>query len=223
MKNAAAYLEEALESILRQSLREIEVICVYDESSDNTYEILAGFAEHDDRLKLVKGQGGGPGTARNIGMKQVRGEFLICLDGDDIFELSMLEELYRAALRNNSDIAICMTVEQDERGKRYLMRDSINLDMIPDKIVFNCMDCPATFFRSFIGWAWDKLIRTQLYRENDLQFGNYYVAEDAAFILPAMARAERITVVRKALISHRKNELSLEATPTHFQNHWRDS
>ena len=171
----------------------------------------------------MKGHGGGPGTARNIGLEEIQGEYLICLDGDDIFELSMLEEMYRVALQDNSDIVVCMVIEQDETGRQELMRDSINLDMIPNTSVFNCMDCPNTFFRSFIGWAWDKLIKTSLYRENHLQFGNYFVAEDAAFVIAAMARAERITVLRKALVYHRKNTASLEATPANFKNHWRDS
>ena len=224
VKNGEKYLEEAMQSILRQSLQEIELICVYDESVDRTLEILEEYAAQDDRISIIYGNKTGPGGARNVGLEYINGEYLIFLDGDDIFELSMLEEMYRMALREKAEITVCQSESLDEAtGKCTPINDSINLSMIPNQTVFQCMDCPDVFFRAFIGWAWDKLIKTSFVRENNLRFGDYYVCEDAAFVIPAMIRASRIAVLRTTMVHHRASSDSLEGTPEHFKKHWQDA
>lgn len=224
VKNAAEFLEESMQSILRQTLHEIEIICVYDESSDETLEILQKAARDDSRVKIVKGNKTGPGGARNVGMKYIKGEYMTFLDGDDVFELSMLEEMYRTALREEAEVTVCQSESWSKNiDQGELIDCAIDLRLIPERDVFSCHDCPKTFFRAFVGWAWDKLIKTSYVVENELHFGDYFVCEDAVFSIPAMARAERIAVIRTVLVHHRTSDTSLEATPTHFLRHWHDA
>lgn len=101
--NAEKYLEQCLESILGQTLGDIEVICVNDRSTDCSAVILDGFAEKDPRLSVLQSPGLGAGGARNIGLGAANGKYLSFLDADDFFEPDMLEA----------------TVEQAERQQRH--------------------------------------------------------------------------------------------------------
>jgi len=90
--NAEKYIREDLDSLLGQSLREIEVICVDDGSKDSSLKILEDYQRKDDRIKILKQENKGAGAARNEGMKEAKGDYLIFLDADDFFEKDMLEK-----------------------------------------------------------------------------------------------------------------------------------
>ena len=104
--NAEKYLEQCLESILGQTLGDIEVICVNDRSTDDSTVILDGFAEKDSRLSVLQSPGLGAGGARNIGLRAAKGKYLSFLDADDFFEPDMLEPTVEQAERDNSDIVV---------------------------------------------------------------------------------------------------------------------
>ena len=91
--NSAEYLGQCLDSIFLQTLNDIEVICVDDGSTDDSPSILSTYAMLDDRLKLVHQENAGPGVARNRGMQEATGEFIIFLDSDDFFHKEMLEKM----------------------------------------------------------------------------------------------------------------------------------
>ena len=88
--NAEKYLEQCLSSILGQTLEDIEVICVNDNSTDGSAEVLERFAVDDGRLRVLQSPGLGAGGARNIGLASAQGEYLSFLDSDDFFEPDML-------------------------------------------------------------------------------------------------------------------------------------
>ena len=89
--NAGKYLHQCMDSIVNQTLKDIEIICVDDGSSDNSLEILRQYAEKDERVKVIAQANGGAGAARNNGLRAATGEYLSFLDSDDFFELDMLE------------------------------------------------------------------------------------------------------------------------------------
>lgn len=96
--NAERFLRECLDSVLAQTLREIEVICVNDGSTDASPQILAEYAARDSRVRVTNLENGGVGNARNVGMRAARGEFLSFLDSDDSLpDVRALEELFRNA------------------------------------------------------------------------------------------------------------------------------
>ena len=95
--NAGAYLRPALDSVIDQTLREIEIICVDDGSTDNSLEIIKEYQKVDERIRIVAENNAGPALARNNGMRRARGEYIAFLDADDIFEPTLLEDLYTLA------------------------------------------------------------------------------------------------------------------------------
>ena len=104
--NAEKYLVQCLYSILGQTLQDIEIICVDDNSSDGSETILEQFAKEDSRLRVLRSPGLGAGGARNIGLASAQGEYLSFLDADDFFEPDMLESAVAKAEEDQSDIVV---------------------------------------------------------------------------------------------------------------------
>ena len=104
--NAEEYLKRCLNSIVNQTLKDIEIICVNDCSIDNSLEILNSYAQRDNRIKVIDCKtNGGESKARNIGLDNSTGEFLAFVDNDDELDLDFYEKLYKKAIEENADIA----------------------------------------------------------------------------------------------------------------------
>ena len=88
--NAEKFLKQCLNSVISQTLKEIEIICVDDGSTDNTNAILKAFSEKDQRITVIHQQNAGAGAARNNGLRRAKGKYLSFLDADDFFEKTML-------------------------------------------------------------------------------------------------------------------------------------
>ena len=105
--NSEQYLIKCLETIINQTLKDIEIICVDDGSTDSSLQILQDFSNIDNRIKIIKQQHEGTGVARNKGLSVTKGKYLSFLDSDDFFELNILEDLYNCAEKNNTDSVVC--------------------------------------------------------------------------------------------------------------------
>ena len=105
--NGEAYLRECLDSILSQTLEEIEVLCIDDGSTDSCLQILHQYEENDKRIKIISNtKNSGPGTSRNKGLEKARGKYVIFLDADDVFEKELLELAFSRAEIYQTDICI---------------------------------------------------------------------------------------------------------------------
>lgn len=102
--NVSQYLYECLESVTRQSLKELEIICVNDGSTDNSLEIIQEYAAKDDRIVVITGPNGGYGKAMNKGLDRATGEYVGIVEPDDYVALTMFEDLYQTAVENQLDI-----------------------------------------------------------------------------------------------------------------------
>lgn len=101
--NVEGYLQECLESVTRQTLQDIEIICVNDGSKDGSLTIINRFADRDDRIVVLDGPNGGYGKAMNRGLARATGEYIGIVEPDDYVSLAMYEDLYQAASDNNLD------------------------------------------------------------------------------------------------------------------------
>ena len=103
--NAHAYLERCLDSVVNQTLKDIEIICVDDCSTDDSVKILEKYALKDYRIKVIKrAENGGESRARNTGLENVTGEYIAFVDNDDTIDLDFYEKLYTKAKETNADI-----------------------------------------------------------------------------------------------------------------------
>lgn len=128
--NSERYLRDCLESLLNQTLTELEIILVDDASTDKSFEIMAEYKSQYPKIKIFKSeQNKGQGASRNIGMSLVTGEYIGFLDSDDYVTPTMYENLYNAAKENNADIATTrLTFVKDSSylGKIFESNNRIN-------------------------------------------------------------------------------------------------
>ena len=105
--NVEKYLSRCLDSLINQTLTDIEIICVNDGSTDGSLKILKQYQEKDNRIVIVDKKNGGLPSARNAGLDRARGQYVGFVDSDDYVEPSMFETLYKTAKKKNSEVVIC--------------------------------------------------------------------------------------------------------------------
>lgn len=206
--NAEMYLRQALDSILSQTFREIEVICVDDGSADDSPCILQEYAQRDDRIVVLRNdiESKGAAMARNIGVDAARGEYLSILDADDFFEPNMLEKAYGKAKREDADAVLFDGYIYDDELKADIQVPWIlKRSFIPNKSWFTPEENRKALFEMNTGAAWNIVFRTSLIKENRIRFTPAYITDDQVFVCLAFACAKRITCIHDRLIHYRKN------------------
>ena len=202
--NTEPYLEECLRSILRQSLKEIEVICVDDGSTDGSVAIVKRMAEEDERIRLIHQENKGGGAARNLGMSQASGKYFAFLDSDDFFEPDMLEQMYTRCEESEADVCICKArCYHQDLGFYTDEPAALREEMLPESEVFSWQDMPGYIFNAFHNWPWNKMFRSSFVGEKNLRFQELKRTNDLLFTCTALMEARRITVVKKILVNYR--------------------
>ena len=200
------YLSECLDSVINQTLKEIEIICVDDGSTDNTLSVLKKYAEKDKRITVIKQDNLHSGVARNAGLSVARGKYLSFLDSDDFFELNMLEKMYEKIEINQSDIIICKCKTLDLANGEFneqQFNNSLRLDLIPKKNPFSIIEISKDIFQIVEGWAWDKLFRTEFILSNNIRFLNIINFNDNQFTFTALCLAKSITTIKDRFVIKR--------------------
>ena len=211
--NASPYLHQCLDSVISQTLTDIEIICVDDGSTDDTSDILCEYAEKDTRISVIRQENRGAGAARNNALKYAKGKYLSFLDADDFFEPEMLEKSFEAAEKHGADVVVFGCDFYSESSGRFRScPNSINRLILPPGEIFSLKDIRKDAFRLFFGWAWDKLIRTDLVLENSLTFQEQRTTNDMLFVFSALVLSERINVLSELLAHHRRVKTSLSVT-----------
>jgi len=212
--NVKEYLRECLDSIVNQTLTNIEVICVNDSSTDGSLEILKEYEQKDNRIKIInKTKNSGAGNSRNIGLKLAKGNSIIFFDADDYMEQDALEKMYSNLTQNASDICIGRFSKLNQAtGKLQKLEHNIKRAMIPDTILFSPDEVAEYLYQFCIGWPWDKLYSANFLKKHNLKYQELRQSNDTYFVLMNMALAEKISIEDNYLFVHRYHENSLEAT-----------
>ena len=204
--NVKEFIRPCLDGVLAQTVKDIEIICVDDGSTDGSGEILKEYERRDSRVRVLKQENGGAGKARNTGLKEAAGETLSFLDADDLFEPDMLETAYKRLKETGAQFAVFDSDLYMNDTKEYRSAKHIRTEALPPYAPFHRRSLTDNPFRVFIGWAWDKLYDADFVKENGLTFQEQRTTNDMAFVFSALAIGERISVTaRKKLAHHRKN------------------
>jgi glycosyltransferase involved in cell wall biosynthesis len=216
--NVEKYLGQCLDSIINQSLKEIEIICVNDGSTDNSPQILEEYAQKDQRIKIINKENNGPGASRKVGLNYATGEFIAFVDSDDWVKLDTYEKLYKNGVSNNSDLVIFNAIRYDENNDKYLYMGGFDIanylnDNNDNKIdfkhfIFNYKDIkPYILNRSFSAWA--KLYKSEfLNNYNDFYFPEDIFYEDVPFHVQVLLRAKRISFFTERLYIYRVSSVN---------------
>jgi len=212
--NGGRYLADCLDTILGQTLRDIEIIAINDGSTDNSFHILKEYERRDSRLCVFNQDNYGAGYSRNFGISEAKGEYLSFLDSDDTFELNMLEKAYTASKKNDLDICIFKSNGFDgETGTMLPMEWALREELLPEKDIFSYRDIQDYVFQFSNGWAWDKLYKKEFIVKEKLQFQNLRTSNDLFFVYTSLVKAKRIMVMNEVLVHQRRNnKASLSST-----------
>ena len=185
--NVEPYLAECLDSVLAQTLRDIEVVCVDDGSTDGSGRMLDEYAARDSRVKVIHQTNAGVGKARNAGMDAAGGEFIAFMDPDDMYpDNGVLNDLYRAAVENGASVCGGSFMEFLPNGAERTKYDGDMGGMKFDRDGFiNYRDWQFDFgFYRFI-------YRREMLTSRNIRFPDYIRYQDPPFFVRAMAAAER--------------------------------
>jgi len=205
--NASEHLGQCLDSVLNQTLKEIEVICVDDGSSDDSLALLQSYAEKDERVKVIHQENGGAGKARNTGLAVAKGKYLSFLDADDFSESTMLEKAYGKAEEQKTDIVVFNSDQYYEDTDEYRQVSwTIRKKELPPYRPMYHRTFTDNVFKVFVGWAWDKLFLREFVLKHDLKFQEIRTTNDMRFVFMAVVLAKRIDIVDEVLIHQRRNQ-----------------
>lgn len=201
--NVENYLRKCLDSILEQTLEDIEVICVNDGSTDSSPDILREYKEKDDRIIVIDQENSGLGAARNAGIARARGEYVGFVDSDDFIHPTMYEKLYKKAHEFDSDIVLTnIYLYYTDTGEIKLFRDNDFYGFMSQTKYFTVMQHPRIL--QFIG-VWDRIYRRSFLEEHRLFNPVNRIYEDVLFTVQTCVFAERISIVNEPLYYYRKN------------------
>ena len=202
--NVEEYLDEGLKSLLNQTMRHIEIICVDDGSTDRSVEILNRYAAMDSRVRVFTQQNKFAGAARNLGLSHAKGEYVIFLDSDDFFSENLAKEAYYLAKLHEADVVLFgakhfNNVTKEFKDAKWLL----NSYAAPRKQPFSYKDCPDTLYRITTPCPWTKMFRRQFVLDAGLQFQAIQNSNDLFFCYSALPMAKRIVTLDRELVYYR--------------------
>lgn len=168
------FLPTCIESIIRQSYRNLELILVDDGSPDSCPSICEKYKLVDSRIKVIHKKNGGLSDARNVGLKIAKGKWITFIDSDDYVGIDFLKELYRVAVLNEADISICdYSTVLDNKGQEERSSSVLELSNIE---CLESMYHPKIHGMEFV--AWGKLYSTTLFKKNNIEYPIGKIHED---------------------------------------------
>ena len=206
--NVERYLNECVDSILNQTLKDIEVILVDDGSPDNCGAIVDEYAKNDSRVIAVHQKNKGYSSAVNKGIDLANGEYVGIIESDDFIEADMYESLYNNAKKNDADITKGLfyfynpSLSPEKQNRIYTSSDKIDLRFAPDK-PFHVTEWPLII--GFHASIWSSIYRADFIKKIKIPETAGASYQDFPFMIKVMCEAKRISVVKKPFV-HWRNE-----------------
>ena len=195
--NAKDYLARCLDSVCNQTLKDIEIICVNDASTDNSIDILNQYAKRYLNLKVIDClKNGGESVARNIGLDSATGEYIGFVDNDDKIDLDFYEKLYKVAITKKLDIAKAECYEVTIDDKKIVQDDNVNI-VNNDKF-------------AFVTHWWTAIYNREIIIRNNIRFKEYVIlGGDIIFLNEVLIGSEAFDVINGTYYYHyhRKNNM----------------
>ena len=219
--NTGSYLHDTLNSICTQTLRETEIICINDGSTDNSLDILKLWAEKDERISVSTHENSGLSCSRNSAMTLAKGEYIYFMDSDDLLESVALETLYNKAKEENLDViyfdadVLYDYTELEEsapnfnysRSRSYseVYRGQDLFSIWYDKGEYLTSVCMAMYKRAYVA-------------ENNMKFHPGIIHEDNAFTFAGIINAERVSHIKASFFHRRIRANSIMTSKVSFKN-----
>ena len=205
--NVERYLKQCLNSVVNQTLKEIEIICVNDGSTNHSPQILEEYAKKDERIKVVHKKNAGLGAARNTGIGYAKGEYIGFVDSDDWIDITMFRKLYENAQFYNSDIVMCPMLIVNETNEELNNLPYYDLDCFNEDFNNSVFGHEKTkdFILKIAVNAYNKIYRTEFINKINAKFPEGLIFEDNPFFYHTYLNAMSVSLIRDFLYFHRVN------------------
>lgn len=212
--NVEKYLKRCLDSLINQTLSDIDIICINDGSKDSSLQILEQYAQKDSRIVIYNQENSGLSVARNTGLEHASGEYIGFVDSDDWVDLDFYENLYNSAKNNNADIAVADFIREhpNKKPKRLKLKEEKIYTTPEDKF----MICKV--HRE--GCVWNKIYRTEFIHSINLKFVPKMYYEDRDFTIRSLYFSKKLVttpntyyryfVNPKSIVNKRRNYIQDE-------------
>lgn len=211
--NVEKYLEKCLDSLIGQTLKDIEIICINDGSTDNSLSILEKYAKKDSRIKIINQENQGIANTRNKSIKLAQGEYIGFVDSDDWVSCDFFEKLYNAALKYEADIAAAGIIRAtDKHEKMFLEFKKETVTNNTDK-KFEICDIPDK------SYVCNKIYKLSKIRYFGLKFKNDVTYEDIIFTPEAVHKLGTLVTVPDTYYFYYKRQGSITNTKSNKNNH----
>ncbi|MGL5647809.1 MAG: bifunctional glycosyltransferase/CDP-glycerol:glycerophosphate glycerophosphotransferase [Clostridium sp.] len=202
--NVEAYIKETLDSLFNQTLKDFEVILIDDGSTDKSKEIIENYVKNLENFRLIEQKNGGPSKARNRGILEAKGEYIVFMDSDDIIPIDSLEMRYDLAVKKNAEVIVCGTYKYDGKNKwpmenHFLKEGEKNIRDNYD-LLWTLGPCNKLFKTSII---------CDVAFPQDIKY-----AEDQAFVMEAFLRANKVYATKNVGYYYRMRSEEGEASLT---------
>lgn len=208
--NVEKYLDQCLDSIVNQTLKNIEIICINDGSTDGSLKIIQKYADNDSRIRIIDKKNSGYGHSMNLGIEAATGEYVGIVESDDYAEFDMFETLYNLAKKDDLDIARSNFYYYTSKTDTHIKS---NLSVVPHNKVYAPANELSVFYQQPSIWA--SIYRTSFIKENEIKFletpGASY--QDTAFSFKVYSLAKRFEIIDKPFIHYR-----IDGGSSSFQN-----
>ena len=204
--NVEKYLEDCLNSIVNQTLKDIEIICINDGSTDNSLEILNRYAQKDKRITVISQKNQGHAVATNKGISMAKGEYLYLMDSDDIVKLNALEDTYFLSKSKDLDLLIFKAIKYSESENKVYENDVYNMDGLFNAVgnnVFSYKDIPSELLFDLSVTPWSKLYNRRFINEIGAKFPEGLVFDDNVFFWQVLFNCKRIYFHNEFLFTRR--------------------
>ncbi|WP_312884131.1 glycosyltransferase family 2 protein [Clostridium psychrophilum] len=225
--NVQEYLRECLDSVIKQTINNKEIIVINDGSTDKCYEILKEYKKKFPEIIIINQENRGISETRNVGLEAAKGEYIAFVDSDDFIKLDMFEKMYKAAIREKSDIVICNYIlykempsiqntdkqndakkENGAQGADTQVAEETN----KEGYVYKIEALKMFLLNDIKGYLWNKLQKRELFTKNKISFPNFVVCEDTPVSFLLLANSKKIYSMKEPLYYYRQRESSLTTT-----------
>ncbi len=211
--NCEKYLYVCLNSVLKQTFSDFEVICIDDCSTDSSYEILKYFSKKDSRIRVFKNKvNKGPGYCRNQGIAKSTGKYVFFLDSDDWIHHKTLELLFSKSEKLNLEVLIYKAIVYYDNDTSFGVEPYYNMEKfhIFENNIFDPSKSEHLLLNNLAASPWIKLYNKSFLVRNDIHFtNNNLIQEDEAFNLDVLLNAKRISFLDDYLYNRRRRDNSI--------------
>lgn len=208
--NVEDYLEECLDSIINQTFKDLEIICVNDGSHDNSLQILKEYAKKDDRIIIIDQENGGHAVATNRGIDRATGKYLFLMDSDDKLKLDCLENTFNAAEEKDVDFVLFQAINYDDKQDKYFESEYYSMREVAEYVgedIFSFDDLGDLCFKITVT-PWTKLYNMEFVEKSHVRFPEGLIFDDNIFFWEIFLQAKRVYFLKEHLFYRRWYESS---------------